>query len=192
MPAFVTVTFVFFWVAMIAQEFLAPWIVSTPSGNVEVYCLLPWVFFFSLALAVPYPLMLVFAGLTGFIWDARWQVPGDIPDLPLGSSIILFTVFGTLLQGIRPLFRRGNWVVPVVMCGLAVFLQLLSQDLLLSFRRSGFEFSGELWLTVLLTSVVSTALSPALFWLNSRVARRCGYQLEVGQFTFRRTYGQSI
>ncbi|RFC47556.1 MAG: hypothetical protein DVB23_001037 [Verrucomicrobia bacterium] len=192
MIGFAVATFGFFWVAMLAQEFLSPWVVATSSGEVEVYCLLPWVFFFSLALAVPYPLMLLFAVLTGFVWDARWQVPGDALDLPFGSTIVLFVIFGTVLQGIRPLFRKGNWVLPVGMCGLAVFFQLVSQYLLLSFRRGSFEFLGELWLTVVLTSVVSMALSPALFWLNSRIARRCGYKLELGQFTYRRTYGHPI
>ncbi len=192
MIVFAPVMFLLFWATVIAQEFLSPWIVSTSSGDAEVYCLLPWIFFYSLALAVPYPLMLAFAALTGFVWDSRWQVPGDAPDLPFGSSIIFFVIFGSVLQGIRPLFRRGNWFLPVVMAGLAVLFQLVSQYLLLSFRRGSFEFSSELWLTVVFTSVASMALSPALFWLNSRIARRCGYQLEVEQFTFRRSYGYQI
>jgi hypothetical protein len=78
------------------------------------------------------------------------------------------------------------------MVGLAILLQLASQYLLLSFRRGSFEFSSELWLTVVFTSMAAMALSPVLFWLNSRIARRCGYQLEIEQFTFRRSYGHQI
>jgi len=189
---FAPVMFVLFWVMMIAQEFLAPWTVTTMFGVAEVYFFLPWVFFYSMALAVPYPLMVAFAALAGFTWDARWQVPGDSLDLPFGSSIVLFVVFGSVVQGIRPLFRRGNWLLPVIMVGLAVFFQLASQYLLLSFRRGSFEFSSELWFTVVFTSVASMALSPVLFWLNSRIARRCGYELEIEQFTFRRSYGHQI
>jgi len=74
---FAPVMFVLFWVMMIAQEFLAPWTVTTTFGVAEVYFFLPWVFFYSMALAIPYPLMVAFAALTGFTWDARWQVPGD-------------------------------------------------------------------------------------------------------------------
>lgn len=192
MISFVPVMFVLFWVMLIAQEFLTPLMISTPFGPAEICFYLPWVFFYSLALTVPYPLMLAFAALAGFVWDARWQVPGDSPDLPFGSSIILFVIFGSVVQGIRPLFRRGNWFFPVIMVGLAVLFQLASEYLLLSFRRGGFEFSSELWLTVVFTSVAAMALSPVLFWLNSRIARRCGYQLEIEQFTFRRSYGHQI
>jgi hypothetical protein len=192
MIAFAPVMFLLCLAMLIAQEFLTPLVVTTPFGPAEVWFYLPWVFFYSLALAVPYPLMLGFAAVTGFFWDARWQVPGDLPDLPFGSTILLFVIFGSAVQGIRPLFRRGNWFFPVIMVGLAVMMQLVSQYLLLSFRRGSFEFSSELWLTVVFTSVAAMTLSPVLFWLNSRIARRCGYQLEVEQFTFRRSYGHQI
>jgi hypothetical protein len=192
MTTFVPVMFLLCFGMVVAQEFLTTLVLATPFGAAEVCFYLPWVFFYSLALAVPYPLMLVFAALTGFAWDARWQVPADVPDLPFGSSIVLFVIFGSVVQGIRPLFRRGNWFLPVIMVGLAILLQLASQYLLLSFRRGSFEFSSELWLTVVFTSMAAMALSPVLFWLNSRIARRCGYQLEIEQFTFRRSYGHQI
>jgi hypothetical protein len=193
MIAFAPVMVLLLGLTFVVQEFLAPWAIDTWFGPAEIFLFLPWVFFFALALAVPFPLMLGFAFLAGFGWDARWQVPGDAPDLPFGTSVLLFAMFGSVLQGVRPLFRRGNWVLPVAMVGLAVLCQLVIQDLFLSFRRGHFEFSAELWLTLLGSSLAAMTLSPVLFWLNSRIARKCGYQLEIEQFTFRRsTYAYQI
>jgi hypothetical protein len=111
--------------------------------------LLPPVFFFSAALSVSFPVMLFMALLAGLTWDARHlpyrpeKVKSDITvelaaqgvtmsanraqgmgHLPVGYSMTLFAVAGTLMQGIRPLFKKGRWELPVVMVGVATALWL--------------------------------------------------------------------
>ena len=55
-----------------------------------------------------------------------------------GYSIFLYALLGSFMQGIRPLFRRGRWELPVLMTGVGTFLLLLLEFLWLNFRRGGF------------------------------------------------------
>ena len=130
--------------------------------------LLPPAFFFCSALTVSFPMMLIFALFTGIVWDAR-HLPykpekpkaAEVQEmalgvgaaelrsetgrqLPFGYSVVLFGIFGMLVQGIRPMFKRGRWELPVIMVGIATLSWLLIEYLLMSFLRGSFYFPSVL------------------------------------------------
>lgn len=171
------------------QEFI-------PSVSMAQYAtlFLPPVFFFAASVAVPFATMLMLAFLTGFIWDARYQ-PGVfgaqasaadslINDtllstdtiaagggLGFGISIVIFALLGTLMQGIRPLFKRGRLELPVLMVGFATFTWLLSEYALMTFFRGSFQFPTGVWSKMVTDTLLAMLASPLLFlvlyWLAS-------------------------
>jgi hypothetical protein len=154
--------------------------------------------FLAAAVAVPFPAMLALAFATGLIWDARYHVP-VYPDeatfgiltqseIPFGFTIFLFGVTGALIQGIRPLFRRGRWELPVFMIGLCTGIILLSEYLVISFQRGGLQISMDLWWKLLMTALFSSLVSPFLLLLLSRVAGRMRYQIRQEGLKRRHTY----
>ena len=175
--------FGFLVLAMMIQEFLP----IIQFAGIKILILLPWAFFYVIALTVPYPVMLFFALATGFMWDARHGLPMDA-HLPFGTRIILFSLMGSFMQGIRPLFQRGHWFLPVVMVGFAVLFHRISEYLLICFAEGSFEFSAQIWMTMIATAGAAMVLAPFLLLVISRVAKRCGYQLEFEQFMFKRAY----
>ncbi len=170
--------------------------------------LLPPVFFFSASLSVSFPVMLLLALLTGVIWDARHlpyppekaaitqkadHLAGDtsvekhsaMGDLSLGYSILLFGVAGALMQGIRPLFKRGRWELPVIMVGIATMLWLLIEYLLMSFLRGSFEFDPNLWTKIITNSLLAMLVSPLLLFLLHTLAGLFNYEVRNVGLTYR-------
>lgn len=154
--------------------------------------------FLAAAVAAPFPVMLGLALVTGLIWDARYHIP-VYPDeatlgmltqseIPFGFTILLFGIMGALIQGVRPLFRRGRWELPVFMIGLCTGLTLLIEYLVISFQRGGLEISMELWWKLLMTALFSSLVSPFLLLLLSRVADRMRYRIRTEGLKRRHTY----
>lgn len=154
--------------------------------------------FLAAAVAAPFPVMLALALVTGLIWDARYHIP-VYPDeatlgmltqseIPFGFTILLFGIMGALIQGVRPLFRRGRWELPVFMIGLCTGLTLLIEYLVISFQRGGLEISMELWWKLLMTALFSSLVSPFLLLLLSRVADRMRYRIRTEGLKRRHTY----
>ena len=166
------------------------------------------VVFFACSLSVPFPLMLLMAFFTGFLWDARnlvnpdyteklvagqagsnihfgdvgqmaYQLETAIPHTgaTFGFSIFLYILLGCMMQGIRPLFRRGRWELPVLMTGVGTFLLLLLEFLWINFRRGGFVFPLEVWYHLLTTALLSMFVAPLIFFLLHTLARLCGYRI---------------
>ena len=190
---FCALMFLMLVLALLLQLFLP--VISFQSSNFtyEAHVYLPWSFFYVLALAVPYPVMLFFSITLGFLWDAHWMTPrGGEADPAFGLSAVFFFLLGSFVHGVRPLFRRGHWVLPILMVGLAVLIQLICEYLLMNFQRGRFEFSGEIWFKMVLTSFTAMVLAPLLLLIISKVAKKSGYQLEFEQFMFRRVYGHQI
>lgn len=138
--------------------------------------------FFTIAIAVPFPAMLLLALLTGFVWDARYHLP-VVPaesaaeaitqaELPFGFTIFILAVTGALIQGVRPLFRRGRWELPVFMIGVCTILCLALQYLAISFHRGGLELPPELLWKMAMTGLFSALISPFLLLLLTRLADR--------------------
>jgi len=171
--------------------------------------LLPPVFFFSAALSVSFPAMLFLALFTGLVWDAR-SLPyrpeklkagsemvamesGEgngqgMGHLPVGYSVILFAVMGTLMQGIRPLFKRGRWELPVIMVGIATLAWLLVEFLLMSFLRGSFEFHPGLWTKLVTNTLLAMLVAPILLFLLHTLQRAFHFEVQNEGFTSRR-YG---
>ncbi|MDG2123295.1 MAG: hypothetical protein P8J87_06345 [Verrucomicrobiales bacterium] len=142
--------------------------------------------FFSGAVTVSYPVMLAMAFCAGFAWDALTivDVPvaaGSVPmtagSLSFGYSILLFGMTGSLMQGIRPLFRRGRWELPVLMAGLAMMTYLTLEYLLLNLMRGGFVFPEAVWYKILTMSLMTTMVAPLLFLTLYRLAKLTGYEI---------------
>ena len=171
--------------------------------------LLPPVFFFSASLSVPFPVMLCFALFTGLVWDARHLpykpekiksgpvvelVADDLSEtntaqgggnLIFGYSTFLFGVMGTVMQGIRPLFKRGRWEVPVIMVGVATFGWLLIEYLLMSFLRGSFMFPPGMWTKIATNSLLAMLVSPVILFLLHTFARTLHYEVRHEGLTYR-------
>ncbi len=173
------------------------------------------VVFFAGAVSVPFPVMLLLAFATGFVWDARNLVSpdygekllagsgnihfGDIGQIAyqmetaipqsgatFGFSIFLYALLGSFMQGIRPLFRRGRWELPVLMSGVGTFLLLLLEFLWINFRRGGFVFPVEIWYHLLTTALLSMFVAPLIFFLLDALARLSGYRIRYTGLSNRR------
>lgn len=167
---------------------------------------LPAVFFFSASVASPFSMMLVLAFITGFIWDAR-HLPGVMESLsgaddvfgtgadielgagshplPFGLSIVLFGMLGTLMQGIRPLFKRGRLELPVLMVGLATFVWLISQYLIITFLRGSLQFPVGVWSKMITDSLLAMLAAPLIFLLLYSLARLSSYEIKYEGLRYR-------
>ncbi|MFZ2281446.1 MAG: hypothetical protein WAW39_26840 [Prosthecobacter sp.] len=167
---------------------------------------LPAVFFFSASVAAPFSMMLLLAFITGFVWDAR-HLPGVLESLsgaedvfgtgadvelgagshplPFGLSIVLFGMLGTLLQGIRPLFKRGRLELPVLMVGLAVFVWLLAQFLIITFLRGSLQFPAGVWTKMITDSLLAMLAAPLIFLLLYSLARLSSYEIKYEGLRYR-------
>jgi len=167
---------------------------------------LPAVFFFSASVAAPFSMMLLLAFITGFLWDAR-HLPGVLESLsgaedvfgtgadvelgagshplPFGLSIVLFGMLGTLLQGIRPLFKRGRLELPVLMVGLAVFVWLISQYLIITFLRGSLQFPAGVWSKMITDSLLAMLAAPLIFLLLYSLARLSSYEIKYEGLRYR-------
>jgi cell shape-determining protein MreD len=167
---------------------------------------LPAVFFFSASVAAPFSMMLVLAFITGFIWDAR-HLPGAVESLagaadvfgtgadlelgagsrplPFGLSIVLFGMLGTLMQGIRPLFKRGRLELPVLMVGVATFLWLFSQYLIITFLRGSLQFPAGVWSKMITDTLLAMLASPLIFLLLYSLARLSSYEIKYEGLRYR-------
>jgi hypothetical protein len=166
------------------------------------YVFLVAIVFFACAISVPFPVMLIFAWCTGFLYDMRSQTLVDFPDVKeaamqigaavpssgftMGLSIFLLGLLGSLIQGIRPLFRRGRWELPVLMTGISTALFLVFSYLWINFRRGGFVFPREVWYHILTTALLSMFVAPLIFLLIDRLAKVTGYQIRYEGLARRR------
>lgn len=168
------------------------------------------VFFFCAAVAVPFPIMLLLAFMTGFVWDARYaqivsldkateqlaQVSSmggvggysaSIADgtMGFGSSIVLFGVLGCLMQGIRPLFKKGRWELPVFMVGFVTSIWLLLQFLIMTFLRGNLFFPQEVWLKMVSDTLMAMLASPLIYLVLHTLARATNYEIKYEGLRYR-------
>ena len=160
------------------------------------------VIYFACAISLPFSVMLCFAFFTGFVWDALNHVSIIYPDVaqaalqvgavPPGSggafgfSIFLYALLGSLMHGIRPLFRRGRWELPVLMTGAGTFLLLTLEYAFINFRRAGFSFPVEVWHHIAATAVLSMIVAPFAFLLINCLAKLSGYSIRYEGLAYRR------
>ena len=151
------------------------------------------VIYFACAISLPFSVMLCFAFFTGFVWDALNHTAISYPDIAhaalevdaippgaggaFGFSIFLYALLGSLMHGIRPLFRRGRWELPILMTGVGTFLLLTLEYAFINFRRAGFSFPVEVWHHIAATAVLSMIVAPVAFLLINCLAKLSGYSI---------------
>ncbi|GAA5495639.1 hypothetical protein SAMN02745181_2356 [Rubritalea squalenifaciens DSM 18772] len=162
--------------ACILQQFL-PAITALYDARI---LLLPLVFL-CCAVTVSFSPMLVLAFICGFLWDAQnslgphggdpeiYKTPVDT--IHFGYSIILYGLMGVLMQGIQPLFRRGIWQVSAILTGIAIFLYLLAEYLLINFIRGEFIFPARVFYQIWITAALTMICSPFVFALLFKLAK---------------------
>jgi hypothetical protein len=189
--------FILLGLSFVAQEFL-----PAVSWAYHARLFLVPVVFFGSAVSVPFPIMLLFAFFTGFVWDARHLVM--LPDAAahsfldpaaqqaanpaFGYSIVLYALLGSLMQGIRPLFRRGRWELPVLMTGVATALLLVMEYLWISFLRGSFSFTEATWLNIGTTALLSMMVSPLCFLFIHWLSDTSGYRIRYEGLQLRRPW----
>lgn len=163
--------------AIVLQQFLP----ALPGVRAR-FMLVPVVFLCA-AVTVEPPVMLLLAFLGGFLWDAQNALgpQGGDPEVytPLGSlhfgySIVLYALMGMLMQGIRPLFQRGRWQVSVVLAGIALFLYLLAEYLLLAFVRGDLMLSFPIVRQMVLSSGMTMFFAPLVLFVLALLQRAFG------------------
>ncbi len=138
------------------------------------------------ALALPFGGMLSLAFCSGFLWDAltaqfylQRGTAGAGPRLnvetPLGGSIVLFAVLGTVIHGLRPLFLRGRWDIHCLASGICAVIILLAEYLLITFRRGGLIFPQFLWPRIFLPGFFAMVMAPVVYFVFNSIANLVNY-----------------
>lgn len=170
--------------AVIVQQFLPALTILSGSRILPVALV-----FLCASVTLPAPGMLLLAFTCGFLTDMEnWLGPhgGDpevyefpVETLHFGYSIVLYGIMGMLMQGIRPLFLRGNWQLSALLAGIAVFLYLSTEFLLINFIRGGFSFGDKTLLKIALSSALTTLFAPLVFWVLFDLAERFHYTIRL-------------
>ncbi len=143
--------------------------------------------FLCCAVTVTTPTMLLLAFIGGLLWDAHCYLAPIIADpevytqpvesIRFGSSIILFGVAGFLMQGLNPLFREGKWQFSAIFSGIAIFLYLTAEFIVISFIRGDFTITRSIFRLMIYTSVLTMTLSPIIFWILYQIAKLFDHSL---------------
>lgn len=155
------------FLAQIVEFFIPPldWMY-----NARIY-LVPVIVFYG-AMALPFPLVLALAGFAGFLLDvATVQALGPRVEISVGWSILLYAVLAAIMHGLRPLFIRGRWEVHCIMSGLCTSTILLSQYLMIAFRRGSLVFTREAWWQIGGPGVIAMLMAPLVFWMLHSLGR---------------------
>jgi len=164
---FFIILLVLTFLAQVVEYFIPPleWMY-----NARV-CLMPLFVFYG-AMALPFPLVMALAGFAGILLDAATvQVLGARVEISVGWSIMLYAVLAAIMHGLRPLFVRGRWEVHCIMSGLCTSAILLSQYLMISFRRGSFVFNHDVWWQIGGPGVLAMLMAPLIFWLLHMLGR---------------------
>jgi hypothetical protein len=136
------------------------------------------------SLALPYPLVLALAFGAGLFWDLlNLQVITSTAtllktpsvEIAVGTNVVLYGLFCTLMHGFRPLFLRGHWEVHALLGGFCTALLLLAEFFTLNLKRGGFEFPPVLWWRVLSPAVIALLLAPLVYLLFTIIAYLLSY-----------------
>lgn len=168
---FFVVLLVLTFLAQIVEFFIPPldWMY-----NARIY-IVPLIVFYG-AVALPFPLALVLAGFAGFLLDAvtvQVTVQALVPrvEISMGWSILLYAVLAAIMHGLRPLFIRGRWEVHCIMSGLCTSAILLSQFLMIAFRRGSLVFTREAWWQIGGPGLIAMLMAPLIFWMLHTLGR---------------------
>jgi len=142
--------------------------------NARIY-VMPLIVFYG-AVVLPFPLMLILAGFAGFLLDAvTVQALGPQVEISVGWSILLYAVLAAIMHGLKPLFIRGRWEVHCIMSGVCTSGILLSQYLMIAFRRGSLVFTREAWWQIGGPGVMAMLMAPLAFWFLHSLGRALAY-----------------
>lgn len=164
---FFVILLVLTFVAQVAEFFIPriEWLY-----NAHVY-IVPVIVFYG-AISLPFPLMLSLAFFAGLMLDAfTVQVISSRVEIALGWSILLYAVLAAIMHGLRPLFIRGRWEIHCIMSGVCTSLILLSQYLMIAFRRGSLAFDRQAWWQIGGPGLMAMLMAPLVFWLLHALAR---------------------
>lgn len=164
---FFVILLILTFVAQVVEFFIPPldWMY-----NARIY-IVPVIVFYG-AMALPFPLVLALAGFAGFLLDAvTVQALGPRVEISVGWSILLYAVLAAIMHGLRPLFIRGRWEVHCIMSGLCTSSILLSQYLMIAFRRGSLVFSREAWWQIGGPGFIAMLMAPLAFWILHSLGR---------------------
>jgi len=131
--------------------------------NARVY-IAPVIMFYG-AIALPFPLMLALAFIAGFLWDAMSvQVLPSQVEISFGWTILLYAVLAAIMHGLKPLFYRGRWELHCFLSGAGTSAILLTQYLMISFRRGSLIFNREIWWQIGGPGLLAMLMAPLIFW----------------------------
>lgn len=168
--------------AFLVQQFMPAF---TGLSNARI--LIVHLVFLCTAVTVATPTMLVMAFIGGLLWDAHCSLAPIAMDpevyiqpaesLRFGYSILLFAGGGFLMQGLNPLFRQGKWQFSALLTGVAVFLYLTAEFILISFIWGDFVLTRPIIRLMTYTSLLTMLLSPLVFWILYNIAKLFDHSL---------------
>jgi hypothetical protein len=164
---FFVILLILTFLAQVVEFFIPPldWMY-----NARIY-IVPVIVFYG-AMALPFPLVLALAGFAGFLLDAvTVQALGPRVEISVGWSILLYAVLASIMHGLRPLFIRGRWEVHCLMSGVCTSSILLSQYLMIAFRRGSLFFNREAWWQIAGPGVIALLMAPLVFWILHSLGR---------------------
>lgn len=156
--------------------------------------------FLCTAVTVGQPAMLLLAFICGILWDTQSTLGphgGDpeiysqpVENLRFGYSILLFGGMGLLMQGIQPLFKQGKWYLSAMLSGIAIFLYLAAEYLIINFVRGNFTLAKATVMQMSYTALLTMLISPLVFWMLFGIASFCGHSInpEAGKKKRRRQF----
>ncbi|MBC7979377.1 MAG: hypothetical protein H7Y36_02315 [Armatimonadetes bacterium] len=166
---------------LLLAAFLVQQFVPAFTGLSQSRILIVHLVFLCTAVTVTTPTMLLLAFIGGTLWDAHSSLAPMIVDaevytqpvesLRFGYSILLFAAMGFLMQGLNPLFREGKWQFSALLTGIAIFLYLSAEFILISFVRGDFTITRSIIRLLSYTSLVTMLFSPLIFWLLYHLAK---------------------
>lgn len=176
------ITILLLLASFVVQQFLPAF-----TGLYQARILAVQLVFLCSAVTVGQPTMLLLAFIGGFFWDAHCALGphgGDaevysqqVESLRFGYSVFLFGAMGFLMQGIQPLFKQGKWQFSALLSGIAIFLYLTAEYIIINFVRGDFVLSRATVLQMAYTSLLTMLFSPFVFWLLFRIARACNHSI---------------
>ena len=195
MTRYTLITVLLVLASFVVQQFLPAF-----TGLHHSRILLVQLVFLCTAVTVGQPTMLLLAFICGILWDTQSTLGphGGDPDissqpvesLRFGYSILLFGGMGLLMQGIQPLFKQGKWYLSALLSGLAIFLYLAAEYLIINFVRGNFMLARATVVQMSYTALLTMLFSPLVFWMLFGIASMCGHSInpEAGKKKRRRQF----
>lgn len=142
-------------------------------------------FFFPAALTVSYPGMLVLAFATGLLWEARealvleddpsWMIQGT----GWGGTLLLLMLLGSLIQGVRPLYQAGHWLIPLALCLPCIAILVFGEFTWNHVRSGSFALPPGFWGKAALTTFLTWLPVPLVLFLLTRGLAATGCEPNV-------------